>query len=67
MEQTSKASEMYLRLTDGDMDYSEYISYLPIHVEQCINQATPKPTEYSQCIKCSYTRKRIYGQCIIRS
>ena len=65
MEQTSGANEMYLRLTDGDMDYSEYLECLPTHVKQCINQTPAKPPEYSQCIKCSYTRKRAYGYCII--
>jgi hypothetical protein len=67
MKQTSETNEIYLRLTDGDMDYSEYLECLPIQVEQCINQTTTKPPEYSPCIKCSYTRKRMYGYCIIRS
>jgi hypothetical protein len=60
MQTPTKTEEMYLRLTDGDMDYGEYINY----IEQ---QVITKPLEYSQCIKCSYTRKHVYGQCIIRN
>jgi hypothetical protein len=65
MEQTRVTNEMYLRLTDGDMDYSEYLECLPTQTEQYINQTPEKTPEYSQCIRCSYTKKREYGYCII--
>jgi hypothetical protein len=65
MTQTSVTNEMYLLLTDGDMDYSEYLECLPTQVDQYINQSPANTPEYSQCIKCSYTSKREYGQCII--
>jgi hypothetical protein len=60
MEQTCETDEMYLRLTDGDMNYSEYLECLPIHVEPCIKQPTEKPSKYSMCNKCYYTRRRVY-------
>jgi hypothetical protein len=56
--------QMYLQLTDGDMDFNEYLNCLPVRVESCINQ---KKEQHQQCIKCSFANRFKVQHCILRN
>lgn len=63
--------EMYFQLTDGDMPFDEYLTCLPVNVEQLVNQTSAKSQQHIKCdmpdccIKCCFTNRFKQQYCII--